>query len=111
MSNLISDIRIYPVQHDTLKANVSATIMEAFAVQLKVIKTSKGMMVQMPSRSYQKDGETKYQDLFFPVTKEAREELISKVLEAYNNAEASTTEKPKSGSYSGGKKNRSGVPF
>lgn len=43
----------------------------------------KGLFVQMPQTSFKKDGQISYQDLFHAVTAEARNELISKVLDAF----------------------------
>ena len=43
----------------------------------------KGLCVQMPQNSFQKDGKTEYSDIFHPITADARAELNGKVLEAY----------------------------
>ena len=37
----------------------------------------------MPSNSYKKDGKMQYSDICHPITAEARNELIDKVIEAY----------------------------
>ena len=60
-----------------LKAFASANI-GPFAVHgIRVFENEKGMFVNMPSVSY-KDGQgnTQYEDVFHPVTKEAREALL-----------------------------------
>ncbi len=67
-----------------VKAIASANIGGVFAVHgLKVIDSQKGLFVQMPQTSYEKDGQKKYSDLFHAVTAEARQELVSAVLDAY----------------------------
>ena len=67
-----------------LKAIASVNIGGAFAIHgLRVIDSQKGLFVQMPQNSFQRDGKTEYSDIFHPITAEARSELNSKVLEAY----------------------------
>ena len=67
-----------------VKAYASANIGRAFAIHgIRVVDSQKGLFVQMPQRSYQKDGTTKYEDVFHPITAEARTELNSAVLSAY----------------------------
>ena len=70
-----------------LKAFASANI-GPFAVHgIRVFENEKGMFVNMPSVSY-KDGQgnTQYDDVFHPVTKEAREALVKNVIDEYNHA-------------------------
>lgn len=58
-----------------------------FAVHgIKMADSRKGLFIQMPEVSYQKDGETVYKDIFHPVTKEARTELYDKVKAVYAQA-------------------------
>lgn len=76
--------RLVDYENSKVKAVASANIGGAFAIHgLRVIDSQKGLFVQMPQSSYQKDGKTEYSDIFHPVTAEARSELNSKVLEAY----------------------------
>ena len=45
------------------------------------------MFVNMPSVSYKDaQGNTQYDDVFHPVTKEAREALVKNVIDEYNHA-------------------------
>ena len=70
-----------------LKAFASANI-GPFAVHgIRVFENEKGMFVSMPSVSY-KDGQgnTQYDEVFHPVTKEAREALVKSVIDEYNHA-------------------------
>ena len=109
MSNLITDVRVFPVNHRTLKANASFTVSGAFVIKVKVVETQKGLMVQMPSRSYEKDGETKYDDQAFPVTADARKEMIDTVIAKYQE----TVGNPASNSNktSNPQKSGDGLPF
>ena len=76
--------RLVDYDNSKLKAIASVNIGGAFAIHgLRVIDSQKGLFVQMPQNSFQRDGKTEYSDIFHPVTAEARSELNSKVLEAY----------------------------
>ena len=76
--------RMVDFEGSKTRAIASANIGGAFAIHgLRVIDSQKGLFVQMPQNSFQKDGKTEYSDIFHPVTADARSELNSKVLEAY----------------------------
>lgn len=76
--------RLVDYENSKVKAIASVNIGGAIAIHgLRVIDSQKGLFVQMPQNSFQKDGKTEYSDIFHPVTAEARSELNSKVLEAY----------------------------
>ena len=70
-----------------LKAFASANI-GPFAVHgIRIFENEKGMFVNMPSNSYKDaQGNTQYEDVFHPVTKEAREALVKHVIDGYNHA-------------------------
>ena len=79
--------KLYDDDTKKLKAFASANI-GPFAVHgIRVFENEKGMFVNMPSVSY-KDGQgnTQYDDVFHPVTKEAREALVKNVIDEYNHA-------------------------
>lgn len=96
MSKLIKnvEINVYPIKQTKktkeygMLANVTLTFLESICVKgLMVRKFMKGkakgeIFVQFPSEKG-KDGE--YYNTVFPVTKEARAELIEAILEAYEN--------------------------
>ena len=76
--------RLVDYENSRVKAIASVNIGGAFAIHgLRVIDSQKGLFVQMPQNSFQKDGKTEYSDIFHPVTADARAELNRKVLEAY----------------------------
>lgn len=76
--------RLVDYDNSKLKAIASVNIGGAFAIHgLRVIDSQKGLFVQMPQNSFQRDGKTEYSDIFHPITAEARSELNSKVQEAY----------------------------
>lgn len=81
----ITDVRVNLTNGGTsMRASASVTLDAAFAVRdLKVIEGVKGLFVSMPRR---KTEEGKYLDVAFPVTRALREELQTKVLDAYQQA-------------------------
>ena len=76
--------RLIDYEDSKLKAVASVNIGGAFAIHgIRVMDSQKGLFVQMPQRSYEKDGATKYEDIFHPITADARTELNGAVLSAY----------------------------
>ena len=76
--------RMVDYEGSSIKAIASANIGGAFAIHgIRVIDSEKGMFVQMPQSSYEKDGKKQYSDIFHPITAEARSELNNAVLDAY----------------------------
>ena len=79
--------KIFDDDSKKLKAFASANV-GPFAVHgIRVFENDKGTFVSMPSVSY-KDGQgnTQYDEVFHPVTKEAREALVKNVIDEYNHA-------------------------
>lgn len=71
-------------EDSNVKAVASITIADAFAFHgVKVIESKNGLFVSMPQSKYTKDGEQKYSDVCHPISTEARAELNSVVLKAY----------------------------
>lgn len=76
--------RLVEQDDSSVKAIASVNIGGAFAVHgIKVIDSVKGIFISMPQSSYKKDGKMQYSDICHPITVEARNELIDKVIEAY----------------------------
>ena len=69
----------------TVKAYASVNIGGAFVIKdIAVVDGQKGLFARMPFRSYKSsDGETKYSDIAFALTDEARQSLNDAVLGAY----------------------------
>ncbi len=79
--------KLFDDENKKLKAFASANI-GPFAVHgIRIFENEKGTFVNMPSVSY-KDGHgnTQYDDVFHPVTKEARDALVKNVMDAYDHA-------------------------
>ncbi len=80
----ITEVNVFPVNEDRLKAYVSITIDNCFVVRdLKVIRGNNGLFVAMPSKK-RKDGQ--FKDVAHPLNQETREMIERAVFEAYENA-------------------------
>lgn len=78
----ITEVRIHEVNKDGLKAFASITLDGDFVVTGISIRESKnGLFVSMPSR---KVGD-EYRDICFPITKEARQQIVNTVMNAYTS--------------------------
>ncbi len=78
----ISDIRVYNIEGTgNLRAYASITLDDEYVIHgLKVMDGENGLWVSMPA-SKNKRGE--FKDIFHPITREAREALITAVISAY----------------------------
>ncbi len=78
---LITEVKVFPVNEDRLKAYVSITIDNCFVVRdLKIIEGTTGLFVAMPSKK-RKDGQ--FKDIAHPLNQETRQMIEDKVFEAY----------------------------
>ena len=69
------------------KAFASVTIGNAFAVHdIRIAEKDDEIRVNMPFRSYTAGKETKYADIFHPITAESRTVLYDAIKEAYMQA-------------------------
>lgn len=80
--------RMIERENATVKAYASVNIGGAFVIKdIAVVDGQKGMFARMPFRSYKgANGETKYSDIAFALTDEARQSLNDAVLGAYREA-------------------------
>lgn len=79
----ITEVRIFRTREGgVVKAYASVTLDGEFVIRgLKVLEGENGLWVGMPGR---KDRNGEFRDTFHPITREAREKLISAVLEEYD---------------------------
>ncbi|MEI9477150.1 MAG: septation regulator SpoVG [Deltaproteobacteria bacterium] len=78
----VTEVRIFPVQEDRLKAYVTITFDHCFVVRdLKVINGNNGLFVAMPSKK-RKDGT--YRDTAHPLDNKTRQMIESRVLSEYD---------------------------
>ncbi len=77
----ITEVKVYPINEDKLKAYASITIEDSFVVRdLKIIQGTSGLFVAMPSKK-RKDGQ--YRDIAHPLNQETRTQIEDLVFEAY----------------------------
>lgn len=77
----ITEVKIFPVNEDRLKAYVTIAIDDCFVVRdLKVIQGPGGLFVAMPSKK-RKDGQ--FRDIAHPLNQETRAMIEDLVFEAY----------------------------
>lgn len=79
----VTEVKVFPVNEDRLKAYVSITLDNCFVVRdLKVIQGPGGLFVAMPSKK-RKDGQ--FRDIAHPLNQETRAMIEDMVFEAYEN--------------------------
>jgi stage V sporulation protein G len=79
----ITEVKVFPVNEERLKAYVSITFDDCFVVRdLKVIQGTSGLFVAMPSKK-RKDGQ--FRDIAHPLNQETRAMIEDMVFEAYEN--------------------------
>lgn len=79
----ITEVKVYPVNEDRLKAYVTITIEDCFVIRdMKVIQGHDGLFVAMPSKK-RKDGQ--FRDIAHPLNQETRELIETEVFQAYKN--------------------------
>ncbi len=77
----ITEVKVFPVNEERLKAYVTITIDDCFVVRdLKIIKGNEGLFVAMPSKK-RKDGQ--FKDVAHPLNQETRAEIETAVFDAY----------------------------
>lgn len=77
----ITEVKVFPVNEDRLKAYVTITLDNCFVIRdLKVIKGNTGLFVAMPSKK-RKDGQ--FKDIAHPLNQETREKVEKSVFDAY----------------------------
>ena len=81
----ITDVKITNLTgaETSCKALASITIDGSFVVTgIRIIESAKGLFCAMPSR---KTPAGDYKDICFPITREARQEMIDAILNKYNS--------------------------
>lgn len=77
----ITEVKVFPVNEDRLKAYVTIVLDDVFVVRdLKIILGNTGLFVAMPSKK-KKDGT--FKDIAHPLNKETREEIETRVFDEF----------------------------
>lgn len=77
----ITDVRVFPVEEDKLKAYVTITLDHCFVIRdLKVISGTTGLFIAMPAKR-RKDGT--YKDIAHPLNADTRDKMERAILAEY----------------------------
>src|SRR6478672_6509767 len=77
----ITDVRVFPVEEDKLKAYVTITLDHCFVIRdLKVINGTSGLFIAMPAKR-RKDGS--YKDIAHPLNADTRDRMEKTILGEY----------------------------
>lgn len=77
----ITEVKVFPVAEDKLKAYVTITLDNCFIIRdLKVIQGTSGLFIAMPAKK-RKDGS--YKDIAHPLNADTRDRLEKVVLAEY----------------------------
>jgi stage V sporulation protein G len=77
----ITDVRVFPVEEEKLKAFVSIIIDDCFVISdIKIISGANGLFISMPSKK-RKNGT--FRDIAHPLNNETRRKIEEKVLSRY----------------------------
>ena len=77
----ISEVKVFPVDEDKLKAYITVVLDDCFVVRdLKIINGTAGLFVAMPSKR-RKDGT--FKDIAHPLNQETRSVMERTILDAY----------------------------
>ncbi|HEX8539920.1 septation regulator SpoVG [Cystobacter fuscus] len=77
----ITDVKVYPVEEDKLKAYVTITLDHCFVIRdLKVIHGASGLFIAMPAKR-RKDGT--YKDIAHPLNADTRTQMERAILLEY----------------------------
>jgi len=91
----ITEVKVFPVSEDKLKAFVSIVLESCFMVNdIKVIRGKDGLFISMPSRK-KKNGE--FKDVAHPLNNETRRLIEVRVLEEYERVLKERGEEPEIG--------------
>src|SRR3954464_9532295 len=78
----ITEVKVFPIQEEKLKAFVSIVLDQCFMVNdIKIIQGRDGLFISMPSRK-KKNGE--FKDVAHPLNNETRRMIEDKVLGEYD---------------------------
>jgi stage V sporulation protein G len=81
---VITDVRVFPVDEEKLKAFVSIIIDDCFVVSdIKIISGTSGLFISMPSKK-RKNGT--FRDIAHPLNSETRRMIEDRILACYREA-------------------------
>lgn len=82
----VTEVRVFPIEEDKLKAFVSIILDDCFVVSdIKIINGTNGLFISMPSKR-RKNGT--FRDIAHPLNNETRRKIEDKVLAKYREVVA-----------------------
>ena len=88
----ITEVKVFPIQEEKLKAFVSIVFDQCFMVNdIKIIQGREGLFISMPSRK-KKNGE--FKDVAHPLNNETRRMIEDQVLAEYDHVREERGEPP-----------------
>jgi stage V sporulation protein G len=82
----VTEVRVFPVDEDKLRAYVTITLDHCFVIRdLKIIRGTTGYFVSMPSKK-RKDGT--YKDIAHPINNDTRRMIEEKIIAEYHKVVA-----------------------
>jgi stage V sporulation protein G len=88
----ITQVKVFPVAEEKLKAYVSIVLDECFLISdLKIIQGPNSLFVSMPSKR-KKNGE--FKDVAHPLNRETRERMERRILEEYERVRTTPPPSP-----------------
>lgn len=88
----ITEVKVFPIQEEKLKAFVSIVFDQCFMVNdIKIIQGREGLFISMPSRK-KKNGE--FKDVAHPLNNETRRMIEERVLGEYHRVLAERGDEP-----------------
>ncbi|HEY3202662.1 MAG TPA: septation regulator SpoVG [Thermoanaerobaculia bacterium] len=88
----ITQVKVFPVAEEKLKAYVSIVLDDCFLISdLKVIQGPNGLFISMPSKR-KKNGE--FKDVAHPLNRETRERMEKRILEEYEKVKSAAPASP-----------------
>jgi len=86
----VTDVRVFPVEEEKLKAFVSIIFDDCFVVSdIKIINGNNGLFISMPSKK-RKNGT--FRDIAHPLNNETRRMIEERILAKYNEVLAQPTD-------------------
>lgn len=77
--------KVYKREYNNLKGTANITIDDCFVVKgILIMEGKNGLFMSMPSK---KTPNGEYKDICFPITKEARQQIIDEIMKKYNAEE------------------------
>lgn len=84
------EAKVYKKDYKSIKGTANITIDDCFVVKgILIMESKNGLFIAMPSK---KTANGEYKDICFPITKEARQQIIDEIMKKYNAEQTAQNE-------------------